>query len=471
MEKLPDTIEECHQIIRLLQGALSDLSKKVELLAAENRDLKERLNGNSSNSSLPPSKDIKKKKKQNGHKPSGKRSGGQPGHKGYYRELLASEAVDSIEQCALPKQCVCGGEIHSTGEYLRHQVYELPKLKLQVTEYQLEKGCCENCRTNQIASLPEGISWGITGPRLTSFMSELVTKYGLSRREQRKFLKEQLDFELSLGTVFNKQKVVNAALEAPVSELLPIVKESNSVYVDETGHNRDGKSQWLWGIVSMTAGYFSIEASRGKKVLKDMLSDFKNTIVSDRYSAYEYFDSSQRQLCWAHLKRDFTKLSEKEDKTIARIGRELLENEGKLFKIWHEFKSEQISREELLKKAKPIRQRVGELLEQGSYTAPELKASRMCKNLLKNFYALWTFLETEGVEPTNNHAERSLRPSVIWRKKYFCTRSDYGSQYVARSASIQATCKLQGKSSFNFLCEVMHNHFSGKQTSISSIMA
>jgi transposase len=95
----------------------------------------------------------------------------------------------------------------------------------------------------------------------------------------------------------------------------------------------------------------------------------------------------------------------------------------------------------------------------------------MCKNLLKNFYALWTFLETEGVEPTNNHAERSLRPSVIWRKKYFCTRSDYGSQYVARSASIQATCKLQGKSSFNFLCEVMHNHFSGKQTSISSIMA
>jgi transposase len=246
MEKLPDTIEECHQIIRLLQGALSDLSKKVELLAAENRDLKERLNGNSSNSSLPPSKDIKKKKKQNGHKPSGKQSGGQPGHKGHYRELLTSEAVDSIEECALPKQCVCGGEIRITGEYLRHQVYELPKLELQVTEYRLEKGCCDKCCANQIASLPEGISWGITGPRLTSFMSELVTKYGLSRREQQRFLKEQLDFEISLGTVFNKQKVVNAALEAPVSELLPIVKESNSVYVDETGHNRDGKSQWLW---------------------------------------------------------------------------------------------------------------------------------------------------------------------------------------------------------------------------------
>ena len=226
-------------------SGLSDLSKQVEKLAAENRDLRERLNSNSSNSSIPPSKDIKKKKEKNERKPSGKQSGGQAGHKGHYRELLVSEAVDSIEHCTLPKQCVCGGDIRITGGYLRHQVYELPKLKLQVTEYQLEKGCCENCRTNQIARLPEGISWGITGPRLTGFMSELVTKYGLSRREQQRFLKEQLDFETSLGTVFNKQKVVNAALKAPVSELLAIVKESNSIHVDETGHNRDGKNQWL----------------------------------------------------------------------------------------------------------------------------------------------------------------------------------------------------------------------------------
>ena len=353
---------------------------------------------------------------------------------------------------------------------MRHQVYELPILKLNVTEYHLQKGCCESCRSNHIASLPEGVTWGITAPILTGFMSNLVTKYGLSRREQKCFLSEHFNFNISLGTVFNKQKIVNQALESPVAELLPLVKQSTSVHADETGHNRDGQNQWMWGFISNSAAHFSIHATRGKKVLRAMMGDFKNIVVSDRYAAYNIFESSQRQICWAHLKRDFTKLSEKENKVIARIGKNLLESESALFKIWHEFKSEKISRDELLQQAKPIRQRVGELLEQGSYTDPILKAARFCKNLLESFNALWTFLEVENVEPTNNTAERGLRPSVIWRKKYFCTRSDYGTEYIARSASINVTCRLQGKSYFEFLSTLMQNHFTGKQTSALLLM-
>jgi transposase len=211
---------------------------------------------------------------------------------------------------------------------MRHQVYELPVFKLHVTEYQLQKGCCGSCHQKQIASLPEGITWGITGPRLTSFMSELVTKYGISRREQKKFLAEHFSFHISLGTVFNKQKIVNSALELPVSELLTAVKQSASVHADETGHNRDGKNQWLWGFISSTTAHFSIHASRGKKVLRSMMGDFKHIIISDRYAAYNQFDSSQRQICWAHLKRDFTKLHEKEDKTISRLGKNVLAHVG-----------------------------------------------------------------------------------------------------------------------------------------------
>lgn len=423
------------------------------------------------NSSLRPSSDCKKKKKKNNRQSSGKKSGGQPGHKGYHRELMPTDKVDSILHYALPSNCLCGGKINfSKNDCVRHQVHELPILKLHVTEYQLQKGCCQNCQCKHIASLPTGIAWGITGPRLTSFMSDLIAKYGLSRREQKAFLSEHFNFNISLGTVFNKQKIVNAAMGSPVSELLPMVKESISVHADETGHNRDGKNQWMWGFISNTAAHFSIHASRGKKVLRAMMGDFKNIVISDRYAAYNIFDSSQRQMCWAHLKRDFTKLSEKENKIIARIGKNLLEGESALFKSWHEFKSEKISRDELLLQTKPIRQRIGELLEQGSYTDPILKAVRFCKNLLGNFNALWTFLETENVEPTNNHAERNLRPSVIWRKKYFCTRSDYGTEYIARSASINTTCKLQGKSSFTFLCELMKNYFEGKNTSAHSLM-
>src|SRR3990167_8522718 len=174
MEKLPDTIEACHEIIRVLFSSLNEAAKRIEALEQEVRELKERLNNNSSNSSLPPSKDFKKKKKNN-KSSSGKPSGGQPGHKGHYRDLLESD-----------------------------EVYELPVLKLHVTEYQLQKGCCDSCHQKQIACLPEGITWGITGPRLTSFMSELVTKYGVSRREQKRFLSEHFSFHISLGTVFNK---------------------------------------------------------------------------------------------------------------------------------------------------------------------------------------------------------------------------------------------------------------------------
>lgn len=475
MDTLPTTIEECHQVIRLLLNKLDGISKRLELLETENKklrlentQLKERLNNNPLNSSLPSSKSLKKKK--NNRQSSGKASGGQKGHKGYYRELLPSDKVDSIENCQLPKHCSCGGSIKSSGDFVRHQVHELPVLKLHVTEYQLQKGCCECCNQKHVACLPAGITWGITGARLISFMSDLVARFGLSRREQRLFLEEHFQFRISLGTVFNKQKIVNAAMEIPVAELLPIIKESSSVHSDETGHNRDGKNHWMWGFISKTAAFFSIHASRGKKVLCAMMGDFKNIVVSDRYAAYNIFNSSQRQICWAHLKRDFTKLSEKNDKIISRIGKNLLTCESDLFKIWHEFKAEKILRHELLRKAQCIRQRIGELLEQGSYTDPELRVVRFCKNLLGNFDALWTFLECDDVEPTNNHAERSLRPLVIWRKKYFFTRSDYGTEYVARSASLNVTCKLQKRSSFNFLCTLMQNYFSGISTSALSLI-
>jgi transposase len=467
IQPLPNTVEECHEVIRFLLKKLDDLSKRVEALEAENRYLKEKLNNNSSNSSLPPSKSHKKNNRQ----PSGKKPGGQPGHKGHYRQLAPLEEVDIIQSCLLAEHCECGGKIESSEEHIRHQVYELPLLKLMLTEYQLQQGFCASCCSKHIAPMPEGVPSGITGPRLTGFMSELTSKYGLSRSEQKLFLKEIFNFSISKGTVFNKQKLVTAALQSPVDELLPIVKSSESVNADETGHNRDGKREWLWGFISSVAAHFSIHRSRGKKVLRSMMGDFEHIIISDRYVVYNIFDSSKRQICWAHLKRDFTKLSEKDYKPIARIGKKLLKDTARLFELWHQFKSGTINRDGLLKQVKPIQQNVGELLEQGSYTDPALRVVRFCKNLLGNFNALWTFLEIDGVEPTNNHAERSLRPFVIWRKKYFCTRSDYGSEFVARSASIITTCKLNGKSSFEFLTTLLKNYFADKQTSAHLLIA
>lgn len=459
--KLPETLEGCHELIKQLIEVTEGLIVQVEKLRQENRELKERLDNNSSNSSLPPSQDYKKKKAKKPNSNPNK-GGGQRGHKGHFRELLSMEQVDTLVKCRLPKRCACGGRVTVKEEFVRHQVHELPKIKLQVTEYQLEKGICSCCGKNKVASLPQGITWGITGPYLTSFMSHMVAKYKLSRRELREFLKEHYDFDISLGSVFNKQKLINQALEQPITQLLQQIKEAPCVNMDETGHRRDGRAQWLWGMMSSEAAFFSTEKSRGKKVIMRLMGDYEHILTSDRYAAYNYFDSDKRQICWAHLKRDFTKLSEKKDTMVARIGKELLIYQAKLFEQWHQYKQGHLSRGQLIGETEPIRKRVGEYLEQGSYTAPELKIARFCKNLLAHFTSLWTFIFNEHVEPTNNHAERCLRQAVIWRKKYFGTRSDYGSEFVARMMSLITTCKLQSKNAFESLAQFIDHYFKEK---------
>lgn len=464
--ELPETVEECHQLIKKLMRVTAEIASKVDQLTykiyeleKENQSLKERLGLNSKNSSLPPSSDGQRKKKKLKNRSSGRSSGGQPGHAGYFRALLDTPEVDEIVHCELPKHCFCGGEICAGEEVQRHQVYELPEIKLHVTEYQLVKGFCQRCHYSHRASLPKGVSWGITGARLTSLMSSLVGKYKLSRRETRNFLKEHLNFSLSLGTVFNKQKLVNQVLAQPVKALLPILKAESAVHMDETGHRQNAKSAWMWVIATHRGAYYEILASRGKKIVRSLMEGFEGIAITDRYSVYNYFASHHRQLCWSHLKRDFTRISEKKDPVISRIGKELLNQEHGLFEVWHEYKSQKITRDQLIWQCEPIRKKVGECLEQCTYTDPHLRVARVAKNLLDHFNGLWTFLYEEGVEPTNNHAEQCLRPWVIWRKKYFGTRSTYGAEYVGRSASWITTCRLQSKSAFEYLTQAIKNHF------------
>lgn len=473
--RFPTTVEECHEVIREcheviresyvrieeLRQVFQEVVARVEKLEIENRELRARLNSDSNNSSKPPSSDFKKKKKQK--QSSGKTSGGQKGHRGHYRSLMDESEVDKIVECEGFDACKhCGGEVISSGSgnHVRHQVHELPEVKLEVTEYRLAIGQCQCCLHKQVAALPQGISWGITGPRLTSFMSMMITKYQLSRRMLVEFLKEHFHFQLSLGTVFKKQRLVNNILEKPINELLPIIKEEPSSNIDETSHRQSGKNYWTWVVASKTAAYFKITKSRGKKVLDELMKDFKQVVISDRYAVYNYFDSSQRQLCWAHLIRDFTRLKQSKEKVISRIGKGLLACVSQLFEHWHQFKKGKITREVLLRETTFIIPAVGEYLEQGRYTDPKLRVARFCKNLLDRFSSLWMFLEYEEIEPTNNHAERCLRSLVIWRKKYFTTHSDYGSEYVARTASLLRTSQLRQINAFHYLSHAIYQYFS-----------
>lgn len=308
-QKLLDELKESYFLIKEQNKLIEKLSAKIIKLERDNNDLKELLNRNSNNSSQPPSQS--KIKPKNYRISSGKPSGGQKGHEGHSRKLVEEKEVDKIVYCELPKRCSCGGEILAEGDYIRHQVYELPIIELDVTEYKIAKGECCCCGQRHIAELPKGITWGITGAKLTSFMSQLSSRYRLSRRDVKEFLKEHLNFEVSLGTVFNKEKLVTTSLEKATDNLLRRIKKNPFLHVDETGHKRDAKKEWMWSVSTLKAAFFVVLLSRGKKAMKTLIGNYKGIVVSDRYSVYNHFCDENRQFCLAHLKRDFVRLSEK----------------------------------------------------------------------------------------------------------------------------------------------------------------
>ena len=153
--------------------------------------------------------------------------------------------------------------------------------------------------------------------------------------------------------------------------------------------------------------------------------DFQGILNSDRYSAYNWVDVSQRQLCWAHLKREFTKISSRSG-VSRQIGRDLLAQQKKLFRLWRRVRDGTLSRTQFQSAVLLIQERVRSLLGLGAdyqissqEKTPLASTVRTCRQLQKVEPAMWLFVTVEGLEPTNNAAERAIRPAVLWRRTSF----------------------------------------------------
>jgi len=469
IEAQQKTIEQQQRKIQQQQQTIEQQQKTIEtqhVLIKEQRkeiqDLKEKLGTNSSNSSKPPSgdsfkpnddEDNKNKKDQKNKR----KRGGQPGHAGVTRSLLPTEEVDHVEQHQPPERCDCGGPIKSDEYYQRHQVYELPEVKMVVTEHQLFCGCCAQCGKEHRAELPDHVPTGILGPYLLAFIATLTSDYKMSKRDVARFLMDLYEFSICIATVKRAEETVSEALIIPVEEAKIYVKQESIVNCDETSHAECGKKMWAWVAIANTVAVFMISASRSKKAAMALLGETFNGILgSDRYRAYAWVPAHRRQVCWAHLKRDFKKISEREGSS-RRLGVCLLGYHRRLFQAWQEFGDGIITREEFKKIMGPIRLKVERLLIFGTQLEHS-KTQGTCLEMLKLKEALWTFVETANVEPTNNLAERVLRKIVIWRKVCFGTWSVNGTLYLERVMTVVATCRLQERSVFGFLRDAMIAH-------------
>jgi transposase len=418
------------------------------------RELEARLGQTSSNSSRPTSSDPPRAPAKRRPRPSARKRGGQPGHRGACRALLPVDQVDEVVGVA-PEICRhCERPFAEApprrGRVWRHQVVELLPLAVRVTEYQMEVRRCPACGKRTRADLPAGVPRRPFGPRLTAVVALLSGRYRLSRREVRQLLQDLWAVRVSLGAVLCQEQAQSAALAPIVEEVRAAVQQADVVNMDETGWRQEQRRAWLWTVVTAKLTLFRIDRRRSGAVVDGLLgAAFAGVVGSDRWSAYSRFPAEQRALCYAHLKRDFQALVDRgaEAEPIGRWGLAEIE---RLFALWYRFRAGEFGRDELRRSLIPLQARLGRLLGRGQ-ESPDRKAAALCRELNKWWAALWTFVRVDGVEPTNNVAERALRPAVLWRKGSFGSDSEAGSRFVERLLTVVATCRQQGRHLLDFL--------------------
>lgn len=432
--------------------------RQVTRLEARIERLEEKLRENSQNSSRPPSADPPGKPAQPGRGASTRKQGAQPGHKGTARKLVAESELDEIidhwpEHCPGCGQELDPGDLGAPAH--RHQVTELPPIAIRVTEHRAHSLRCPGCGKSTRASLPEEVRSSAFGPRLQAAIALLSVRNRVSRRDASELCGELFGCEVSVGSADAICQRASDALTEPYAGLREAVKDAPVLCVDETGWRRAGQRRTLWGAITERFAAFHIAADRHERELPELIgASFAGIVSSDRWWAYDSLDPARRQVCWAHLLRDFRRHSE----GLAdqgRFGEAGLEICGELFRAWDAFAGHG-DRDRLAREVAPVKRRLRALLE------PHRKKSVLnrrfrtfARNLLKLWPALWTFTEIEGVEPTNNRAERGLRGAVIYRKVSLGSQSEAGERFAERMLSVSQTCRLQGRSLFGFLVEAI----------------
>lgn len=438
---------------------IAALLQRVEALEAENRDLRERLNLNSSNSSIPPSANpLDAPKPAPKKKPSGRKSGGQPGHSAHMRPRLPADEVialvpETCEHCQHPLPAEPGPD---DPEPIWHQWYRLPPKLVHVTEYQGQARVCPCCGEATWAVIPADIRAQSYDARFTVTLSFLTGCHSVSRRGVEEIVETLFGVPICVGTIMNLEQETSAALANAHAEAAQAVQQAESKNVDETGWKQGRERRWLWGAATAAAAVFVICPTRGFLGLLVLLGEtIHGIITSDRWSVYARLPLSLRQICWAHLKRDFQKCVDRGGPSEA-IGQGGLRIVAMVFACWHRFR-EDGRRRQLQADMGAIALELRALLEAGRGCA-DSKTATFCANLLALEPALWTFVFEEGVEPTNNRAERMMRRGVLWRKISFGCRSDNGCRFVERMLTVAQTLRLQHRNILDFLEESLLAH-------------
>jgi transposase len=456
---------------RIYDSGREAVIEKLLSLAAHIRHLEQnivRLSRNSSNSSRPPSSDPPGMKKAKKKTKSVRKQGGQPGHKGKNRKLLPAEAMDKIhdifpDRCELCRSPLAKNFINPFVGPARHQVFDLPVIVPVKEEYRCHSLLCP-CGHSTIASLPEHVAHSNFGPRTHAAIAYLASVHRVTRRGIAEIMQSLFGVTISTGAICNAAERASNACLPVVGVIKQYAASALFLNIDETGWKYQGKSRFLWTFVAPEAVLFHVSPSRGAKVLREVLGDsFAGVITSDDHSAYaSYHKNGLRQLCWAHIIRKLKALKEDRSSPHAScFARNMLAEIETVFSLWHAFLGSGGSREKLLLDTLPMRERMHDFCVIFRYSSDPRVQTRT-KRLLDNWQHLFTFLDHHGVQPTNNIAERAIRPAVQWRKICFGSQSQVGEHFTERLLTVVRTCQIHGINAFEFLTRLVNASFSEK---------
>lgn len=437
-----------------LKASSAKLEERVSKLEKELAKALDLLGQNSSNSNKPPSTDPPTARYAQ-KKPNGGPRGGQKGHRGSRRTLLPVERVDEVVDL-FPAECTsCWKPLPRVSDKFpkRYQLTDLKPFAVHTTEWRRHAVVCPCCGHKTRAKYdPAVIPRFSFGPRLMAVVALLTGVYHLSRRQAVRLLSELLGVRISLGSVSAIEKRVSDAVEPAVDEAMESARDAAVKHADGTTWLRAGTLLSLWVIATTAVTVFKMLPNGQQATLRDdFFGRVCGILVSDRATALKFWAMHRRQVCWAHLIRKFVSYSQR-DGPAGKLGKDLLGYTGILFEYWSQLRRGQLSRETFVERMAPVRLQVEALVGRGRLLpADKDGVSGSCADILEHREALWTFVEQEGVEPTNNHAERELRGLVMWRRRSFGSQSDRGTHFAARMMTIAHTARKQGREILEFL--------------------
>jgi len=435
MAQLPQTVAECHAVI-------AQLLERVKLL-------EERVNLDSNNSSKPPSSNGPSSMNRAQRRASVRKRGAQPGHKGHARAMLDESDVDQLVDCKPEPVCACGGRVEIGDGLQRHQVFEVPPMRAQVSEYRLYSGRCAGCGKPHAGVLPVGVPKGQLGPRALSLVGVLGTRYHLTQRKIRNLLDQLMGLSFSVGAISQAHGKVAVALKVPVAEATASLCTAQALWMDETHYPREGITNWVWTAVQPLLAVFAIYPSRARYVILDFIGESCTAAVTtDRYAGYAFIDAQRRQVCWAHLLRDFNRIGQRQG-LAGQIGRRLLG----LGLVMFRKRDKGVLAGAVLS---GLQRRLLAALERGVRQDRCSRTANTCANIIKLWPALWSFTTHDALVPTNNAAEQALRSLVLKRKISGPTRSLRGDQFLARGYTVHETCLRQGVDLWDFMHKAVH---------------